>query len=122
MLSAARGNSRTGRSAERRPRVARTSHPTRHEAASRAASVERRMRIAWALNRVGQDRRAVLALLLLERLTAAEAANALGMTVHRLRGFYRETLADLREAASGRLAPERTRRTRSTIERYRKAS
>lgn len=121
MLSTPRASARSTRSAERRPRAANAASAMRDHEARRAVSIERRMRIAWALSRAGHDRRVMLALLLVERLTAAEAASALGVSVSRLRGFYRETLADLREAAHGRLARERARRPRP-VERLRKAS
>jgi DNA-directed RNA polymerase specialized sigma24 family protein len=100
-------------------------------AAERAASlvrasdrIERRARVAWALGQAAEDRRLVLALLLYERLSPAEAASALGISVRRVRGSLRRTLADLAAAARGETADAiaRPRRVRSTEPRLRKAS
>lgn len=89
-----------------------------------ASSDERRQRIAFALGRAAHDQRLMLALLLLERLSAAEAASVLGIPVRRLRGSVRRTLADLRAAALGDAAPVRAARARRPRagERFRKAS
>lgn len=89
---------------------------------ARNTSVVRRARIAWALRNAPHDRRLVLALLLVEGLSAAEAANALDLPVERVRGSYREAIADLRAAAQGVSRSLAPRRARVSHPRLRKAS
>lgn len=113
MLSATRGS----RAATRQAHTA----ESRENGARRETSAERRARIAWALRRSAHDKRLVLALLLVEGLSPAEAATALGVSIQRVRGFYRETLADLRAAALPGVR-ERARRAPTAVERFRKAS
>jgi DNA-directed RNA polymerase specialized sigma24 family protein len=106
MLNAAGGPSRSSRTGSRR---------------GRDTVAVRRARVAWALRNADHDRRVVLALLLVERLSAVEAASALGVPVERVRGSYRQALAELRAAAHGAPRP-RGRRPRTTHVRFRKAS
>jgi len=58
----------------------------------------RRARLCTALDRLAGPQRAVLALLLVERLTPAEAAQALKVTVRRLNGLYRSALDEMGQA------------------------
>ena len=81
-----------------------------------------RSRLTLALGRCPEQQRLMLALLLVERLSPAEASSVLGVPVRRLASTYRETLAGLRQAALGR-APVAPRARRIGAEpRLRKAS
>jgi DNA-directed RNA polymerase specialized sigma24 family protein len=85
----------------------------------------RRQRVASALESCGESERAILALLLLERLTPGQAADVLGMPVARLERTYRDVLADLERVAAGavsRITGGPLRRRVSGDERMRRAS
>jgi DNA-directed RNA polymerase specialized sigma24 family protein len=60
-----------------------------------------RARVASTLERSTERQRLVLALLLVERMSAAEAADALGITVPRLERAYRDVLGGLRRVGRG---------------------
>lgn len=79
--------------------------PVQREAALSAA----RARLAAALGRFREEDRALLGLMLVERLTPAEAARALDVPVSELLRGYRTLLSDLRRALRG-LAPRPARR------------
>jgi DNA-directed RNA polymerase specialized sigma24 family protein len=81
----------------------------------------RRARLAAAYQRCSERRRLVLALLLVERLTAAEAADALGLSRPQVEREYREALDAVRRSARDRTAASRARRA-PAVERLRKAS
>jgi DNA-directed RNA polymerase specialized sigma subunit len=82
----------------RRPRgLKRAPAPVRRLVALSAA----RERVTSALERLGDDERAVLALFLVERLTAAEAARALDVSVEELLRGYRALLGELRRVVRG---------------------
>jgi DNA-directed RNA polymerase specialized sigma24 family protein len=117
--------SASSRHATRRARITRPAPAvvaTRATAAPAGTRIERRSRVAWVLGRAPHDKRLVLALLLVERLTPAEAASALGVPVRHVRGSYTRALADLRRAAAGGPAPARSRRALPRTDRFRKAS
>ena len=80
----------------------------RRFAALRAA----RLRVAEALRDRGAEERAVLAMLLIERHTPAEAAATLGCPVNEVTRAYRALLADLKRAFRG---DARTRRRGTAI-------
>jgi DNA-directed RNA polymerase specialized sigma24 family protein len=61
-----------------------------------------RGRIVEALSGFGDEERAVLSMLLVERLTIAEAAEALGCDASRVRLAYRSLLAALRRTLGAR--------------------
>src|SRR5580765_1600245 len=81
----------------------------RRFAAVRAA----RLRIAEALHGCGEEERAVIAMLLVERLTPAEAAAVLGCSVNDVTRTYRALLADLRRVSRG--VTMRTRRRAGAV-------
>ena len=81
----------------------------RRFAAVRAA----RLRIAEALHGCGEEERAVLAMLLVERLTPAEAAAVLGCSVNEVTRTFRALLADLRKVSRG-VTPRPRRRAGSS--------
>jgi DNA-directed RNA polymerase specialized sigma24 family protein len=82
----------------RRPRgLRRAPAPVQRLAAIGAA----REKVTAALERLGDDERALLAMLLVERLTPAEAARALDVPVDQLARGYRALLAELRRAVRG---------------------
>lgn len=72
--------------------------------AVRSATDARRC-LARALARCAARERVLLALILFERLTFAEAADALGVSVRRISRLYARLLSDLRDALAGRRAP-----------------
>uniref|UniRef100_A0A832I0F7 RNA polymerase sigma factor 70 region 4 type 2 domain-containing protein n=1 Tax=Eiseniibacteriota bacterium TaxID=2212470 RepID=A0A832I0F7_UNCEI len=95
--------------AVRRPRgLKRAPAPVQRVAALCAA----RERVSAALARFREDERAVLALLLVERLTPGEAARALDVPVAALMRGHRALLAELRRALRG-TAPRPSRRGES---------
>ncbi|MBI5709970.1 MAG: hypothetical protein HZC42_06655 [Candidatus Eisenbacteria bacterium] len=61
--------------------------------------------LARALARCAVRERLLLALVLFERLTLAEAADVLGVPVRRVHRLYARLLSDLRDALAGRRAP-----------------
>jgi DNA-directed RNA polymerase specialized sigma24 family protein len=81
---------------------------------ARPAGSPGRRRIAAALARRGVRERLVLSLLLVERLRAAEVADALGLTVPQVERTYRTLLTGLRRSmarpAGRRAAADRMRR------------
>ncbi len=87
-----------GTPAARRPRLARRALQGTGRV-PRTASV--RERVAEAFERLSPHERVLLALLLVERLTPAEAAEAMGMPIERLSRAARELLAELRLAVAG---------------------
>jgi DNA-directed RNA polymerase specialized sigma24 family protein len=87
-------------------------------ASDRAGS---RTRIASALERCTERERLVLALLLYERLTPPEAADALGVTAGQVRRMYDALLRDLRGAIRSATL-RRSRRPRETRETLKRAS
>ena len=82
--------------------------------------------LSAALERRNRRDRLIIALLLVERLSPAEAADVLGISVTRVRDLYRDALAALERAARGETASasvrERTRRSVLGEARLRKAS
>ena len=64
-----------------------------------------RQRVAGALERCSDHDRLVLALLLVERLSSSEAADALGVSVEQVGRTYRRMLASLGRAARRDAAP-----------------
>jgi DNA-directed RNA polymerase specialized sigma24 family protein len=85
---------------------------TRSAAASAplALEPEARARVRDALRALDARGQLVLVLLLYERLTAAEAAQALGLTTREVERAYRAALAVMARAVSGRAT--RSTRTR----------
>ena len=85
-----------------------------------------RNRIAGALRECTPREQLVLVLLLYERLTPAEAAEALGLTPRQVERAYHAALADLQRAlrgrTTGRLSRAIARRSVSVGTRLRKAS
>jgi len=61
--------------------------------------------VADVLKQYTADERTMLALVLIERLTQAEAAVAMGMSVRRFERSYQVLLAGLRMAANSRSVP-----------------
>ena len=100
-------------------RTRRSARPGRVGAVPR---VQRRARIAGALGRASHDQLMILALILVERLSAAEAASVLDLPVRRVREYYRNMLADLRHAAIGRDSALRRVRRGRAAQSLRKAS
>jgi DNA-directed RNA polymerase specialized sigma24 family protein len=99
----------------RKPRSARK--------ASGAPSPSRsRLRIAAALQRCTSEERAVLALLLFERLTPPEAADALGVPEKRVERIYSSLIRDLLGAASDGPLRRSNRRRSGTSAAPRKAA
>ena len=92
----------------------------------RSVNGKERKRASLALGRCPERERLILALLLVERLSPAEAASTLGVSVRHLRVTYRETLANLRRASVGLMARPgeraRSRRVASPDIPLRKAS
>lgn len=88
----------------------------------RVLPFDSRERVARALARCSARERALLALLLCEKLTANEAADALGMQPHEVERVYGGLMREM----DGALEPagRRTRRTRLADDptEYRKAS
>ena len=72
--------------------------------AVRSATDARRC-LGRALGRCAARERVLLALILFERLTFAEAADALGVPVRRISRLYALLLSDLRGALAGQRAP-----------------
>lgn len=99
---------------------------TGRTAARHSVNGVERKRASLALGRCPERERLILALLLVEHLSPAEAASALGVSVRHLRSTYRETLANLRRAAVGMSTRPseraRSRRVGSPEARLRKAS
>jgi DNA-directed RNA polymerase specialized sigma24 family protein len=102
----------------------------RSRASSRPASLRlpvvgerqlRRERLALALERCPRRDRLVLALMLVDRLSADEAADALGISVGRLQHAFEVTLEDLRRVLAGGPLRSRTRRALSADGRLRRA-
>ena len=84
------------------PHRAASPSATRSPSATQARVVEgSRDRLSLALGSCPERKRLVLALLLFERLSPAEAATALGVTLRHLETTFRETLGGLRQAALG---------------------
>jgi len=84
-----------------------------------------RDRIAAALRRCSEPQRTMLALVLVERLSSAEAAAVLGVTVSQFERSYRSLIADLRRAMDRTNAARWravARRAASEVARLRKAS
>jgi|RhiMetdeSRZDD1v2_1073273.scaffolds.fasta_scaffold1271759_2 DNA-directed RNA polymerase specialized sigma24 family protein len=81
----------------------------------RGSAVARRARLVAALARCSARDRIVLALMLVERLSTSEAADALGISVSRLRRLYGATLAELRSAWSGVRGSVRPRARRVVV-------
>jgi DNA-directed RNA polymerase specialized sigma24 family protein len=80
-----------------------------------------RRRLADALERCERRERMMLALLLVERLTPAEAARALGLPVAGVTRRYRALLAELAKAYHG-LGSRRAARAAVEVSRLRRAS
>jgi DNA-directed RNA polymerase specialized sigma24 family protein len=78
-----------------------------------ALEPEARARVRDALRALDARGQLVLVLLLYERLTAAEAAQALGLTTREVERAYRTALAGMARAAGGRATRPAKRRTRS---------
>jgi len=100
---------------------------SRRPAAAASAPVAReRTRVAGALRACTAREQLVLVLLLYERLTPSEAAEALGLTARQVEHAYQTALADLRRALrsrrNGRLSRAIARRSVSIVARLRKAS
>jgi DNA-directed RNA polymerase specialized sigma24 family protein len=85
-------------SVPRRPRGLKRAPAAVRDLATREAGRER---VRVALERCAEHERAVLALMLFERLTPAEAANALGVQVSELLRAYDSLMRDLRRALKG---------------------
>ncbi len=101
-----------------RLRLANRSTSTRQGRGSAAAgrsAVARRARLVAALARCSARDRVVLALMLVERLSTSEAADALGISVSRLRRVYGESLSELRLAWSGVRGSVRPRARRVVV-------
>lgn len=94
--------------------------------AARADAALGRTRIAGALSACTPREQLVLVLLLYERLTPAEAAEALGLTTRQVEHAYHAALADLQRAlrgrTTGRLSRAIARRSISIDARLRKAA
>src|SRR6185503_19635435 len=115
MLTAPERLRAANRSSSRRRRApGAATHATEAERAldARRRAATRRDRLNAALARCSRRDRVVLALMLLERLSASEAADALGISVTRLRRVYGETLAELRLAWTGSSDSSRSRSRR----------
>jgi DNA-directed RNA polymerase specialized sigma24 family protein len=82
-----------------------------------ALEPEARARVRDALRALDARGQLVLVLLLYERLTAAEAAQALGLTTREVQRAYRAALAEMARAASGRAARTTRARSRGTATR-----
>ena len=122
----ARGAARTSVAARRGSQPKARSEATDRAAVRQSGDGRDRERASVALGRCPERQRLVLALLLVERLSPAEAASALSVSVRDLKCAYRETLANLRRATLGMSvrAGERARprRARGADDRLRKAS
>ena len=81
---------------------------------------EARRRVARALSRCAASERVLLALLLFERLTVAEAAEALSVPLAHVEARFEALLAELGAAARG--ATFRNRRAAPVAVRLRRAS
>lgn len=77
-----------------------------------ALEPEARARVRDALRALDARGQLVLVLLLYERLTAAEAAQALGLTTREVERAYRAALDQMARAASGRATRATKARTR----------
>ena len=100
--------------------TARDERPARRNARRPAARelsnvtpLDGRRRIAAALKRCTPEERVVLALLLFERLTPPEAADALGVSARQLERVYSQVLRDL-DGVLQRQPTRRSRRARPT--------
>ena len=76
-----------------------------------------RARVRDALRALDARGQLVLVLLLYERLTAAEAAQALGLTTREVERAYRAALDEMARAVSGRPTRTTKSRTRTTATR-----
>ena len=83
----------------------------RKNRASAPAPSETRSRVAAALQRCSSEERAVLALMLFERMSAPEAADALGVSQEQVEKTYTSLLHDLRDAGETGTFRRSTRRT-----------
>jgi DNA-directed RNA polymerase specialized sigma24 family protein len=99
---------------------ARDERPTRRTARRSSARdlasvtpIDGRRRIAAALRQCTPEERVVLALLLFERLTPPEAADALGVSPRQLERVYNQVLRDLDGAMQ--TPPRRSRRPRPPL-------
>ena len=101
--------------AARKPRPANKAADTPTPSASRA-------RIAAALQRCTSEERAVLALMLFERLSAPEAADALGVSEKQVESMYSALIRDLRGAEQSGTFRRSTRRRSNTDAPTRKAA
>jgi DNA-directed RNA polymerase specialized sigma24 family protein len=94
-------------SAVRRPRGLRRAPAPVRELAALASGRER---LRLSLERIDEHERAVLALMLFERLTPAEAASALGVSLPELIRTFDLLMRDLRRTVRGfRVRPARSR-------------
>ena len=104
--------------ATRRVRTIRAAKPRVRLAPDRAS-------LASALARRSGFERTLLALMLLERLSPAEAAHAVGLPIARFERSYDLLLAELERSAEARRAPRwrgGVRRTVNSLARLRKAA
>jgi DNA-directed RNA polymerase specialized sigma24 family protein len=83
---------------------------------------DRREAVARALSGCAARERVLLALLLFERLTPAEAASVLGVPASRIERAYAALLARLRELLGGRTPRVRVPRFATPTARLRRAS
>jgi DNA-directed RNA polymerase specialized sigma24 family protein len=87
--------------------------PHGREAGARRATMTKRQRLADAIARCTRRDRVVLGLVLVEGLTPAEAADAMGISVARLQRAYGVALAELRRAWRGWTGSARPRLRRA---------
>lgn len=95
-------------------------HPVSPRTTATAAAEPARRRLSRALSRCAPDERVLLALLLFERLTPAEAALALDVPCSAVESRLDTLMAELRAAMRG--LPFRARRPAMTSVRLRRAS
>jgi DNA-directed RNA polymerase specialized sigma24 family protein len=100
---------------------ARDQRPTRMPSGAPVPSPSR-VRISAALQRCTSEERAVLALLLFERLTPPEAADALGVSEKQVERIYESLIRDLRGAERDGTFRRSGRRRTSTNLPVRKAA
>jgi len=115
---------KTARASRVAPRPA--TRPTRSTTSSVRDGAGARARVAGALATCTAREQLVLVLMLVERLTPAEAASALGLTARQVDRAYHAALADLRHALRrpriGRLSRAIARRSLELAVPLRKAS